>query len=140
VDIEAEGAHVLCHGDFTPSQILLVGQRVSGIVDVDTACWGESAMDLGRFLAHLDLLIAKERGQSAEPLRAELGHSFLAGYGDVVGAAATDQHLHRRVARYRWASLALTALHACRQLKQPRMNLALSLLDTAVNRMERTTS
>ena len=139
-ETESEGAHVLCHGDFTPSQILLVGHTVSGIVDLDTACWGESAMDLGRFIAHLDLLITKERGQSAEPLREQLGHSFLAGYGDAVGAAAIDQQLQRRIALFRSASLVLTALHACRQLKERRMNLALSLLDTANNRMERTTS
>jgi Ser/Thr protein kinase RdoA (MazF antagonist) len=76
-------AQVLCHGDFTPSQVLLEGHPVSGIVDFDTVCWSHSAMDLGRFLAQL--LVTKECGQSAEPIREQLADSFLAGYRDSVG-------------------------------------------------------
>ena len=120
---------MLCHGDFTPSQVLIDGHTVCGIVDFDTVCWGDAAMDLGRFLAHLDLLVTKELGQSAQPLREHLAHSLLAGYRDVVGVAGVDQSLLGRVALFRSMSLASTALHACRQLKERRMSLALSLLE-----------
>ena len=81
-------AQVLCHGDFTPSQVLLAGHAVCGVVDFDTVCWSDSAMDLGRFLAQLELLVIKDCGQSAEPIRKQLADSFLAGYGDSVGATA----------------------------------------------------
>ena len=136
---KSEGsAQVLCHGDFTPSQVLIDGHTVCGIVDFDTVCWGDAAMDLGRFLAHLDLLVTKELGQSAQPLREHLAHSLLAGYRDVFGVAGVDQSLLGRAALFRSMSLASTALHACRQLKERRMSLALSLLSTAKN--GRTTS
>jgi Ser/Thr protein kinase RdoA (MazF antagonist) len=122
---------VLCHGDFTPSQILLTDDAVCGVVDFDTACWSEAAMDLGRFLAHLDLLLTKEYGQSAEPIRRELADSFVAGYAGSVGVAAADERFRERIALFRSLSLASTALRACRQLKERRLSLALSLLSTS---------
>jgi Ser/Thr protein kinase RdoA (MazF antagonist) len=135
VDTNAEGAaQVLCHGDFTPSQVLLVGTTVCGVVDFDTVCWSDAAMDLGRFLAHLDLLVVKQGGQSAELLREQLASTFVAGYGDVVGVAALDEPFLARVALFRSWSLAVTALHACRSLKDRRLWIALSLLPTANNR------
>ena len=124
-------AQVLCHGDFTPSQVLLTGHAVCGVVDFDTVCWSDSAMDLGRFLAHLELRVIKECGQSAEPIRKQLADSFLAGYGDSVGVTVIDQPFLERIALFRSLSLASTALHACRQLKEHRLSLALSLLGTA---------
>ena len=48
---------VLCHGDFTPSQVLLADHAVCGVVDFDTVCWSDSAIDLGRFLAQMELLV-----------------------------------------------------------------------------------
>ena len=122
---DEEAAPVLCHGDFTPSQILLDGGAVSGVVDLDTAGWGEAAMDVGRFLAQLDLVVTKELGHSAGRRRKELGSAFIAGYRDVAGV---DQSLLRRAARVRSMSLARTALRSCRQLKERRMGLAMSLL------------
>ena len=128
-DMDAGGHDkVLCHGDFTPSQILLTGHTVSGIVDFDTVCWSDSAMDLGRFLAHLDLLVTKDAGRSAEPIRRRLGDTFMAAYGEAIGPGVSDRSFLKRVALFRSFSLASTALHACRQLKERRLSLALSLL------------
>jgi Phosphotransferase enzyme family len=124
-------AQVLCHGDFTPSQVLLAGHAVCGVVDFDTVCWSDAAMDLGRFLAQLELLVIKDCGQLAEPIRKQLADSFLAGYGDSVGVTVIDQSFLERIALFRSLSLASTALHACRQLKERRLSLALSLLSTA---------
>ena len=126
-----EDARVLCHGDFTPSQILLSGHAVSGIVDFDTVCWSDAAMDVGRFLAHLDLLVAKAAGRSAEPIRRQLGDMFLNAYGEAMGRSVSDRSFVQRVALFRSLSLASTALHACRQLKERRLSLALSLLSPA---------
>jgi aminoglycoside phosphotransferase (APT) family kinase protein len=134
----AEGGSmpVLCHGDFTPSQVLFAGDEVTGIVDLDTVGWGEAAMDLGRFLAHLDLLVAKHsklEGLAAESLRLQLSEHFLAGYGESMAGAVDDDRFVEQVARFRSWSLATTALHACRQLKQSRLDLALSLLRTSID-------
>jgi hypothetical protein len=123
-------ASVVCHGDFTPSQVLLARDTVCGVVDFDTVCWSEEAMDLGRFLAHVDLLVTKDCGESAAPIRRQLADSFVAGYADSVGVTV-DESLFGRIALFRSLSLASTALHACRQLKERRLVLALSLLSTA---------
>jgi hypothetical protein len=90
-------------------------------------------MDLGRFLAHLDLLVAKEYGASTTPLRQQLADSFLAGYADAAPHLVADEPFFGRVAAFRSLSLASTALHACRQLKERRMRLALSLLDLSTS-------
>jgi 5-methylthioribose kinase len=44
----------LCHGDYTPKNILLYGGRFA-LVDYETAYLGDPTMDLGLFLAHLVL-------------------------------------------------------------------------------------
>ncbi len=87
-------------------------------------------MDLGRFLAQLDLVVTKDCGQSAEPVRHQLADSFVAGYTDSAGVPITDESFLDRVDLFRSLSLASTALHACRQLKERRLSLALSLLST----------
>lgn len=122
---------VLCHGDYTPSQVLFTDGAVSGLVDLDTVCWGDPAMDLGRFLAHLDLGIAKAGGSFAEPWAARLGSHFLAGYGEAAGRRGLDSALLNRTRANRSIGLAFSALHACRALKEHRLDLALSLLNTA---------
>jgi aminoglycoside phosphotransferase (APT) family kinase protein len=123
---------VLCHGDFTPSQVLVADGGVTGIVDFDTVCWGDPASDLGRYLAHLDLLVTKAAGSDSEQLTTALTAAFIHGYLDVTtGRWPADRTLTRRIAIYRSLSLARTALHACRQLKDERLNLALLLLHTA---------
>ena len=119
---------VLSHGDFTPSQVLFAGDTVCGVVDFDTVCWGEEAMDLGRFLAQLDLVVTKDAGRSADHLRDRLAEGFVSGYSESPGVAGDDESLRERIGLFRSLSLASTALHACRQLKQRRLNLALSLL------------
>jgi Phosphotransferase enzyme family len=123
---------VLCHGDFTPAQILFEGTEVCGLVDFDTVCRGDPAMDLGRFLAYLDMLAAKVDGRAVgSSFLKEAGSAFLGGYHQRCSADADDagNRLHR-IEIHRALSLARTALHACRQLKQRRLTLALSLLES----------
>lgn len=120
---------VLCHGDYTPSQILFRDGQASGLVDFDTVCWGDPAMDLGRFLAHLDLLLAKAEGRVSESLGQHLRDDLLGAY-EASTRRRTDPALVVRVDSFRAVALAVTALHACRQLKERRLDLALSLLST----------
>ena len=120
-------APVLSHGDFTPSQVLLDRGR-PGVVDLDTLCRAEPALDLGRFLAHVRLLVAKLTGAPGATLVVEPSHAFLRGYcGDDGRTVAGDDG--GRVAFYVGTTLARSALHACRQLKDERLEIALELLD-----------
>jgi aminoglycoside phosphotransferase (APT) family kinase protein len=121
---------VLSHGDFTPSQVLLEGDGTA-VVDLDTLCWADPALDLGRFIAHLELHAAKLGGERAAPLVEELTAAFLEGHSEASGdrrdAATEAAH---RITLYRTTSLARSSLHACRQLKDRRLELALSLLES----------
>jgi aminoglycoside phosphotransferase (APT) family kinase protein len=119
------GVLVLSHGDFTPSQVLLDGDR-PGIVDLDTLCRSDPALDLGRFLAHVRLLVARLTGDPDAPLCADLSRAFLRGYGEEDGRS-TAAHTGR-VSFYIGTTLARSAVHACRQLKDERLDLAVELL------------
>jgi aminoglycoside phosphotransferase len=130
-ELSSPGTAVLCHGDYTPSQALSSRGLVTGLVDFDAVCWADPASDLGRFLAHLDLLVTKYLHARAPHTTAALAASFLNGY--LEGTVVTPQGeraLLRRVAAYRTLSLATTALHACLQLKDHRLGVALSMLRT----------
>ena len=120
------GDVVLSHGDFTPSQVLFDGDRL-GIVDLDTLCRAEPALDIGRFLAHLRLRVAKLTGDPGTPLARELTQAFVRGYGEDETRAAAGSG-GRRITYYYRTSLARSALHACRQLKDARLELTLELL------------
>jgi hypothetical protein len=50
------GPPVAVHGDFHASQILVEGEQVTGLVDVDTAGAGDRADDLAGILGHLSAL------------------------------------------------------------------------------------
>ena len=124
---------VLSHGDFTPAQVLLDGQNVA-VVDLDTLCWADPALDLGRFLAHLELLAVKRGGDAATPLVHDLTRAFLRGYGEATPRTAAAAEATDRIALYKTTTLARTALRACRQLKDYRVELALGLLDSTNTR------
>ncbi len=118
---------VLSHGDFTPSQVLLEDGSAS-IVDLDTLCWADPALDVGRYLAHLDVLATKLKGHDARPLVDDLSEAFVESYSAAAPATATG--LVDRVGFYRALTLTRTAVHACRQTKDRRLDVALTLLDT----------
>ncbi|MGZ4616076.1 MAG: ABC transporter transmembrane domain-containing protein [Actinomycetes bacterium] len=129
VGSSAAAAPVVCHGDFTPAQVL-VGESGISLVDVDGACLGEPALDLGRFVAALEATAMKVGGGAAQPLIDDLVRSFLADYQHAGRTArAMDHRLLERVALARTTSLARSALRACRQLKDDRLERHLRLLD-----------
>jgi ABC-type multidrug transport system fused ATPase/permease subunit len=120
---------VLSHGDFTPSQVLLDGASAA-VVDLDTLCWADPSLDLGRFLAQLHLLALKQDPGSADALLEDLTDTFLRGYGDATARTAAAAECSERIAFYKATTAARSALHACRQLKSYRVDLALSLLES----------
>jgi hypothetical protein len=124
-------APVLAHGDLTPSQVLLGSPGSVGLVDVDTLCLAEPALDLGRFLAYLHVT-ALRRSRQAGPLLADLTELFLAAYGDTragSGGMPGDGDLRTRVAAYRALALARAGARACWQLKDERLDAILRSLD-----------
>jgi ABC-type multidrug transport system fused ATPase/permease subunit len=124
---------VLSHGDFTPSQVLLDGSSAA-VVDLDTLCWADPALDLGRFLAHLELLAAKHGGVPGLGLVRDLADAFLTEYGAVTPETASAAAAVERIAFYRDATLTRSALNASLQLKAYRVALALSLLESSPTR------
>ena len=118
---------VLSHGDFTPSQVLLEN-GLAAIVDMDTLCWADPALDVGRYLAHLDVLATKLSGHDGRPLVDDLSEAFVESYS--AAAPATAGGLVDRVGFYRALTLTRTAVHACRQTKDRRLDVALTLLDS----------
>jgi phosphotransferase family enzyme len=127
---------VLAHGDLTPGQVLLDGSGGAALVDVDTTCRAERALDLGRFLAYLQVTGIR-RSPAAWPLLAELSALFLEDYltacapsgGPRSAAADTRRLLLERTADYRALSLARLAASACWQLKDDRLRAVLDVLD-----------
>jgi len=77
-----EGNATLCHGDFSPKNLLLHPNGIT-LVDHETAHFGDFTMDLGLFLAHLVLkcIYAKSNRSSY----AELIRSFINAYQNHAG-------------------------------------------------------
>jgi aminoglycoside phosphotransferase (APT) family kinase protein len=126
-------APVLAHGDLTPGQVLLDEAGGVGLVDVDTLCLADPALDLGRFLAYLHVTGVRRSG-AAWPVLAEQSALFLEAYLEAsTGATAptTDalRLLRARTAAHRALALARLGARACWQLKDDRLRAAVEALD-----------
>lgn len=71
----------LCHGDYSPKNILTHDQGFT-LVDYETAHCGDPTMDLGFFLSHLMLKALKNYAMRARYF--DLTRAFWAGYSSVV--------------------------------------------------------
>jgi hypothetical protein len=112
------------HGDYTPTQLLSDGSA-RGIVDVDTLCLAEPALDVGQFLAYLRVALSGQGGA----LAGDLAGRFLDAY---VAARGLDRDharaLGSRVRVYQAVSLARLAVRGWLQLKGARVRAALTVL------------
>jgi aminoglycoside phosphotransferase (APT) family kinase protein len=121
-----------CHGDFTFGQVLFAG-AYSGLVDFDSVCQAEPALDLGHFLTYLTL--TGERGKkpaTGEPheLIGQLTERFLATYSAAVGLdIAVQERMRERVAVYKGVSLLRRVLRSWQKFKPSRIEAAVTLLD-----------
>jgi hypothetical protein len=122
----------LCHGDFRHSQILFEGELAT-LLDFDTVCQAEPALDLGHFLAYLKLAILKARVADARGIEAgadELCEVFLDRYLRGRGRLGLGEgHVRRRIAAYETLSLLRLALHGWQKFKPHRLGAALTLLE-----------
>jgi len=104
---------------------------VTGLIDFDTVCQAEPALDLGQFLAYLRVLVSKaerSRGQVPGGLAAELGEAFLRVYAQAADVSDAGV-LRRRVGAYETVSLVRMALRSWQQLKVDRLENVLGVLE-----------
>ncbi|MEO7908160.1 MAG: phosphotransferase [Roseiflexaceae bacterium] len=123
------------HGDFTYTQLIFDGQQ-RGLVDFDTVCQAEPALDLGQFLAYQQLAILKDQPRDA-PMSAaaikQLCDIFLDTYIAARGASVGDERqLRDRTALYEVLMLLRLAIHSWQKLKVSRLDHALTLLEERV--------
>jgi ABC-type multidrug transport system fused ATPase/permease subunit len=127
--LDAPGPSVASHGDFVPSQILFDGPT-TGLVDFDTICLAEPALDLGSFAAHLAVAVRKAQDAAG----------MAPGGGQDLGSAFVDEYLRltgsdrfalpARVAAHRTVALSRLAVRSWCRLKPERLRTVMALLGT----------
>jgi phosphotransferase family enzyme len=118
------------HGDFTHSQLLFDGTRFA-LVDFDTVCRAEPALDVGQFLAYLRMAVRKQTGPSpgGSELAERLGTRFLDAYNETAGLdEGRRSDLVARAHVYELVSLLRIAFHGWLKFKPKRVELALGLI------------
>ena len=121
---------VLAHGDFEPSQVLFDGPT-SSLVDFDTICRAEPALDLGQFTGHLAVAVRKGReasGTATADGGEDLASAFLLEYVRLSGSS-DPAALLARVAAYRSLALVRSAVRSWCRLKPERLRTTLAVLD-----------
>jgi ATP-binding cassette, subfamily B, bacterial len=123
---------VLCHGDYAPGQVVF-DRRASGLAHLDTLTWGEAALDLGNFSAHLRVICRNAERASSSPLStpgSELSKRFVDSYIAAAGVSPEQAgSLLSRVRTYETASLLRMAVHTWLQLEPMRTADVLSVLE-----------
>jgi hypothetical protein len=130
---ERSDALPLCfsHGDFTPDQIVFDG-ATPGLLDFDSICQAEAALDLGRFLAYLHVIRNKKMQAPSEPgnLVDQLGARFVGAYiaaaGHSIGSA---EKLRARISVYKVLSLLRRTLRGWQKFKASQTKSSLAILE-----------
>jgi Ser/Thr protein kinase RdoA (MazF antagonist) len=120
----------VAHGDFNPSQVLFDGPNTS-LVDFDTVCLAEPALDLGQFTARLAVSArsaALDDGEHTRDDGADLEAAFLREYARRSGTDDPEMLL-ARTAPYRTLTLTRLAVQSWCRLKPERLRPVLALLD-----------
>jgi hypothetical protein len=131
--------HRLSHGDFKHEQLLFDG-ATSALVDFDAICQAEPALDLGKFVAHLEVEARRiqQRASVSSPLGKELVERFLCAY---VRAASDRQEgepqLRRRTAVYEAVALVRLVLRSEQDLAEMRVQLTTELLEARISSIAR---
>jgi ABC-type multidrug transport system fused ATPase/permease subunit len=127
--LDPPGPLGVAHGDFDASQVLFDGPTTS-LVDFDTVCLAEPALDLGRFTGRLAVTVrmALDAAGASPDGDEDLPFAFLREYLRASGCEEPDVLL-ARVAAYRTVALARLAVRSWCQLKPHRLRPALALLD-----------
>lgn len=118
------------HGDFTFTQLLFDGADCS-LVDFDTLCQAEAALDVGHYVAHLRVAArrASRRGGGlpAAPDATRLRQRFLDAYHEAAPTVSALR-LRERVALHEEISLVRLAVHSWQKFKVERLKEVISTL------------
>jgi hypothetical protein len=128
---EQSDALPLCfsHGDFNHGQLVLDG-TTPGLVDFDSICQAEPALDLGQFLAYLRIAEKKKDQGAPDDLGDQLSVRFLDAYVATAGAHVEDrERLQVRVSIYRVMSLLRRVVRSWHKLKGSRTESAITILE-----------
>ena len=123
------------HGDFSYTQLIFEGGQ-SGLVDFDTVCQAEPALDLGQFLAYVRMAARKgQKSGTAVPseLADQICEQFLQTYLAATGDQVDEEQLRLRVPVYELISLLRLALHSWQKLKGSRLEYVLSIIEERVS-------
>jgi 5-methylthioribose kinase len=93
----------LCHGDFSPKNILTHRQGFT-LVDYETAHFGDPTMDLGFFLSHLVLKAVKNPALRQRYF--DLSWAFWSGYAEAVRFRPLEELQARGVAHFAVCTIA----------------------------------
>jgi hypothetical protein len=130
------GEPCLSHGDFTHSQLIFSGERC-GVVDFDTVCRAEPALDLAQFLTYLRMDARKAAASASADGRVtteQLCARFLDAYTTERGYGLADRDaLRARVHLYEMVSLLRLAFHSWQKFKVARLELAVGLIHERVS-------
>jgi len=113
------------HGDLKHNQILFDG-RGWALVDFDTICLAEPALDLGNFVAYLRL---KATGAGEPCLASRLADQFLGIYAEAAATRGAAAELRERVRGYETLSLLGRAVHSWQKRKPRRLEAIAGLLE-----------
>lgn len=122
------------HGDFTHTQLIFEG-TTGGLVDFDTICQAEPALDLGQFTAYLRLAVTKAAatGADAEQDAEQRCLFFLQNYLETVGYPSnTAAYIRERTQIYEVISLLRIALHSWQKLKTVRLEQVMTILEERI--------
>jgi hypothetical protein len=122
------------HGDFTYGQILFDG-AMCGLIDFDSVCQAEPALDLGQFLTYVRVASLKSKltPLATKALMAQLSERFLDTYTAATGDGIDDPtQLRARVSIYRMISLLRRSLRSWQKFKPGRIASALAVLEEAL--------
>jgi Phosphotransferase enzyme family len=125
----------LCHGDFKHEQLLFDGGS-SGLVDFDSLCQAEPALDLGKFLAHLRTEAEKiqRRASVSSPLADELAEQFVRAYLSAAGDRLEDERrLRLRTTLYEAVALLRLALRSQLDLDANRVEMTTGILEERIS-------
>ncbi|HRC77159.1 MAG TPA: phosphotransferase, partial [Kouleothrix sp.] len=129
-------ALALCfnHGDFTAGQVLFDG-HACGLIDFDSVCQAEPALDIAQFLTYLTVggQKSKRTAEETRAIFADLTARFVNTYLATAGYSEGDaSRLMARVEVYRGISLLRRVLRSWQKMKPGRIAGALAMMQEAL--------